>query len=83
VKKLVYIVEDWDVVKEYACHKEGFYQIISSGDGEEIRLKTSQIGFLKDFKNSNDPLLEEIKKFCKDRHYIKVNGYIWSEKFFK
>ena len=79
---LVYIVEDWDVVKEYANHKDGFYQIISSGDGEEIRLKSGQIGFLKDFKNSKDPLLEEIKKFCKDGRYIKVNGYIWSEKFF-
>ena len=80
---LVFIVEDWDIVKEYACHKDGFYQIISSGEGEEIRLKSGQIGFLKNFDNPNDPLLEKIKKFCKDGHYIKVNGHIWSENFFK
>jgi hypothetical protein len=83
VKCLVYIVEDWDVVKEYACHKDGFYQVISSGDGEEICLKSGQIGFVKQFDNKNDPLLEKIKKFCLDGRYIKVNGNIWSEFFFR
>ena len=79
---MVYIVEDWDVVKEYAYHKDGFYQVISSGEGEEIRVKSGQIGYVNQFDNKNDPLLNEIKKFCKDGHYIKVNGNIWSEKFF-
>jgi hypothetical protein len=82
VNNLVYIVEDWDVVKEYACHKDGFYQIISCGEGEEIRLKSGQIGFVKQFNNPKDPLLEKIKEFCKEGRYIKVNGHIWSEKFF-
>ena len=83
MKCLVYIVEDWEVVKEYACHKDGFYQVISDGDGEEIRLKSGQIGFVKQFNNKNDPLLKEIKEFCKDGRYIKVNGNIWSEFFFR
>ena len=83
MKCLVYIVEDWEVVKEYACHKDGFYQVISDGEGEEIRLKSGQIGFEKQFDNKNDPLLKEIKKFCKDGHYIKVNKNIWSESFFR
>jgi len=36
---LVYVVEDWGAMKEHAGHGQGYYQILSSEKGIEVRIK--------------------------------------------
>jgi len=44
---LVNLVEDWEIIEEYAGDKQGFYQILSGGKGVEIRLAVGKLGFKK------------------------------------
>ena len=80
---MVNLVEDWDVLEEYAGEKLGLYQILAN-DGEiEIRVSTGKLGFRKTFENGNDPLLTRILTFCKKHRYIQVSETIRDEQFFK
>jgi serine phosphatase RsbU (regulator of sigma subunit) len=58
--KVVNIIEDWDVLAEYAGEKLGFYQILAVDGTIEIRVQTGRIGYKKEFENGNDPLLNKI-----------------------
>jgi hypothetical protein len=80
---LVNLVEDWEIVEEYAGDKQGFYQILSGGKGVEIRLTVGKLGFKQSFDNAKDPLLERIIKFCGFQNYVKVSENIRDEQFFK
>ena len=55
--KVVNIIEDWDVLSEYAGEKLGFYQLLSNDGIIEIRVQTGRIGFKKEFEKGDDPLL--------------------------
>jgi len=83
VKSLVYIVEDWATIEEYADSKQGFFQVLSRVEGLEVRVKVGKLGFKKVFTDPKDQLLERIMKFCGSPEYVKVNKNIWDEYFFK
>jgi len=38
---LVYVVENWETIEEYAGDKRGFYQVLPGGEGVEIRPPTN------------------------------------------
>jgi hypothetical protein len=80
---LVYVVEDWETIEEYACDKQGFYQILPGVEGIEIRVTVGKLGYKQSFKDSKDPLLDRIIKFCGSQDYVKVSKNIWADKFFK
>jgi serine phosphatase RsbU (regulator of sigma subunit) len=44
---LVNIIEDWDVLKENAGEKLGFYQLLATDGMFEIRVQTGRVGFKK------------------------------------
>lgn len=80
---MVFVVEDWEALKEYAGDKQGFYQILAVENGVQIRVSAGKIGFKKTFQNSKDLLLERITKFCALLDYIKVTQNIPADKFFR
>jgi len=80
---LVNLVEDWEIVKEYAGDKQGFYQILGNDDAIEIRVAVGRVGFKKEFETKEDSLLKSIVAFCKFRKYIKVSESIQDNFFFK
>jgi hypothetical protein len=80
---LVNLVEEWEIVKDYAGDKQGFYQILGNDDAVEIRVAVGRLGFKKEFESKKDPSLSNILAFCKFRKYIKVSESIRDENFFK
>jgi hypothetical protein len=83
VNKVVNIIEDWDVLAEYAGEKLGFYQLLSNDGIIEIRVQTGRIGFKKEFDKGDDPLLTKILDFCKKRRYIQISENMRDDQFFK
>jgi len=77
------LVEDWEIMEEYAGDKQGFYQIIAGGKGVEIRLAVGKLGFKKSFDDSKDPLLDRIIRFCGFQNYVKVSENVRDDYFFK
>jgi hypothetical protein len=77
------LVEDWKALEDYAGFKQGFYQILEDGEATEIRVTVGRLGFKEEFKNKEDPLLNQILAFCKSRKYIKISQSIRDEFFFK
>ncbi len=80
---MVNIIEDWDVLEEYAGEKLGFYQILENDGSVEIRVQTGRVGFKKEFEKLDDPLLTRILDFCKKRRYIQISQNLRDEEFFK
>ena len=80
---MVIIVEDWDVIEEYAGEKLGFYQLLGSDKMFEIRVQTGRVGFKREFENGDDPLLAKILDFCRKQRYIQVSRKLRDEEFFK
>jgi hypothetical protein len=80
---LVKIVDDWDALVRYARDKEGFYQILGGPDAPEIRVLAGKVGFIREFKCRDDPLLNAILEFCRSKSYIKVSESVMEEFFFK
>jgi hypothetical protein len=79
----VNIIEDWEVLEEYAGEKLGFYQLLASDGKFEIRVQTGRVGYKKEFESGNDPLLIRILDFCKKHRYIRVSEHVRDEEFFK
>jgi len=80
---LVNLVEEWEVLENYAGDKQGFYQILGGAEAVEIRVAISRLGFKKEFDNKAVPLLNRILSFCKSRNFIKINKNVRDEFFFK
>lgn len=80
---MVNLIEDWDVLEEYAGEKLGFYQILAIDGSVEIRVMTGRIGFKKEFKDSNDKLLNQILDYCRKRRFIQISDHLKDEDFFK
>ena len=82
-KKVVNIIEDWDVLAEYAGEKLGFYQRFTIDGTEEIRVQTGRLGFVREFTNRDDPLYKKILDFCRKSRYIEISRTARDEQFFK
>jgi len=80
---LVNIIEDWEVLEEYAGDKQGLYQVLGDGEPVEIRVAIGRLGFKKEFENKGDPLLNRILVFCKSRKFIRISENVRDEFFFK
>ncbi|MGB9134488.1 MAG: hypothetical protein WCC63_02720 [Candidatus Bathyarchaeia archaeon] len=80
---MVNLVDDWEILEEYAGDKQGFYQILYGAEGVEIRVAVGRLGFRREFENAKDPLLDRIVSFCSSRRYVKVSESIRDEFFFK
>jgi len=80
---LVNLVEDWEVLEEYAGDKQGLYQILYGAKGVEVRVSVGRLGFKKEFESAEDPLLNRIPSFCNSQRYVKVSENIRNEFFFK
>ena len=80
---MVNLVDEWEVLEEYAGDKQGFYQLIYGGKGVEIRVAVGRLGFKADFESGKDPLLNRILSFCSAQSYIKVSENIRDDFFFK
>ena len=81
--QVVNIIEDWDVLAEYAQEKLGFYQLLSNDGIIEIRVQTGRIGFKREFESSSDPLLNKIMDFCRKHRYIQISENMRDDQFFK
>jgi hypothetical protein len=81
--RLVNLVEDWEVLEEYAGDKQGFYQVLGEGEAVEIRIAIGRLGFKKEFESKNDALLNRILAFCKTRKFIRISENVRDEFFFK
>ena len=81
--KVVNLIEDWDVLAEYAGEKLGFYQLLAMDGAVEIRVLTGRVGFVREFASRNDPLYVKILDFCRKSRYIKVIRTARDEQFFK
>lgn len=81
--KLVNIIEDWDVLEEYAGEKLGFYQLLATDGMFEIRVQTGRVGFKKEYASGDDPELNKILDFCRRHRYIRVSQKLRDEEFFK
>lgn len=80
---MVNLVDEWEVLEQYAGDKQGFYQLIYGGKGVEIRVAVGRLGFKDDFESGKDPLLNRILSFCSAQSYIKVSENIRDDFFFK
>lgn len=80
---MVNLIEDWEVLEEYAGEKLGFYQILGADGTIEIRVQTGRIGYKKEFENGNDPLIVKILDFCKRHRYIQISENMRDDQFFK
>ena len=80
---MVNLVEDWEVLEDYAGDKQGFYQLLNDAETMEIRVAIGRLGFRKEFDNKGDMLLNRILSFCKSRSYIKISENVRDEFFFK
>jgi hypothetical protein len=81
--KLVNLIEDWDVLEEYAGEKLGFYQLLGNDGTFEIRVQTGRLGFKREFEKADDPLLSKILDFCRKQRYIRISEHLRDEEFFK
>jgi len=80
---VVNLVDEWEVLEQYAGDKQGFYQLIYGGKGVEIRVAVGRLGFKEDFESGKDPLLNRILSFCSAQSYIKVSENVRDDFFFK
>jgi hypothetical protein len=81
---MVNIVEEWKDMEEYSSQvSHGAYKLLGIEGKIEIRVKLGQFGFIKQFDDANDPLLNKILTFCKMRQYFNVSKTIKDEFFFK
>ena len=80
---MVNLVEDWEVLEEYAGEKLGFYQILGADGNIEVRVQTGRLGFKREFDKGDDPLLIRITDFCKKRRFIQISEHLRDEDFFR
>lgn|GEM_PF-781657 len=78
---MVNLVEDWEVLEEYAGDKRGFYQILYGATGVEVRVAVGRLEFKNEFESAKDPLLNRILSFCNSQKYVKVSENIRDEMF--
>lgn len=80
---MVNLIEDWDVLAEYAGDKLGFYQLLGNDGIFEVRVQTGRIGYKKNFEDGDDQELLKIIDFCKKHRFIQISATVRDEEFFK
>ena len=80
---VVNIIENWDILAEYAGEKLGFYQILENDGITEIRVLTGRLGFKREFQSREDPVYVKIMDFCRKNRFIKISQTTRDEQFFK
>ena len=84
---MVNLVEDWEDIEKYTEHlsfwtKIGSYQVKKSVEGAEVKVIVGKFGYIKKFKEAEDPELIKIIAFCKAEGFIKVNASISDDLFY-
>ena len=82
MRSMVNLVEDWAVFEEYARRKKGFYQHTINDGMVDMRVRSEECGFIREFKNREDPLLTRIMDLCRKQRFIKVTENIPDQDFF-
>jgi hypothetical protein len=59
---LVNIIEDWDVLEEYAGEKLGFYQLLANDGKIEARVLTENVSSRKLENRNGKPMVEGKRK---------------------
>jgi hypothetical protein len=80
---MVNLVEDWDVLEEFAEDKQGCYQLLGNEGVAEIRVVLGKLGFKKEFSDPADPLLTRILGFCRLNQCIRICAAVRDEVFFE
>lgn len=80
---MVNLVEDWDVLEEYAGEKLGFFQLTESDGNFEIRVQTGRLGFRRSYEKGDDKELIRIRDFCQKHRFIQISEHLRDEDFFK
>ena len=80
---MVNLVEEWEILEEYAGEKLGFYQLLDCEGKIEVRVSTGKLGFKKEFERADDSDLTRILAFCKRHRFIRVSENVRDEAFFK
>lgn len=84
---MVNLVEDWEDIERYTRHlgfwtKVGSYQLKKSSEGAEIKVIVGKFGFIKKFKEAEDPILIRILAFCQAEGFIKVQASVSDDLFY-
>ena len=84
---MVDLVEDWEDIERYTRHlgfwtKVGSYQLKKSSEGAEIKVIVGKFGFIKKFKEAEDPILIRILAFCQAEGFIKVQASVSDDLFY-
>ena len=80
---MVNLIDDWEVLADYAGDKLGFYQVLGYEGNIEIRVQTGRVGFKKEFKSGDDPELIKIDDFCRKHRFIKIRENVRDGEFFR
>lgn len=81
---MVNVVENWEEMEAYSGQvKNGYYQTAGIDGAIELRVQLGRLGFIKEFKDGNDPLLNRILSFCRGRRYFNVSKTVRDELFFR
>ena len=81
------LVEDWEDIEKYTQRlsfwtKLGSYQLNKSNEGSEIKVSVGKFGYIKKFKEAEDPELIKILAFCQAEGFYKVRRGVLDELFF-
>ena len=85
---MVDIVEEWDDIERYArdlpqcIRKSASYLLKKTKDGVAVKVRVGRYGFMRTFKDPEDPELIKILAFCSVEDFIKVSGAIINDLFF-
>ena len=84
---MVNLVEKWESIEEHTrlleSHaKVGSYQLKNMKGGVEVRVRVGQFGFVKWFKNPDDPEVIQIEAFCRIEGFHKILGTRTAEFFY-
>ena len=80
---MVNLIDDWEVLADYAGDKLGFYQELGFDGFIEIRVQTGRIGYKKEYTNGEDEELVKIVEFCKKQGFIKIRENVRDGEFFR
>ncbi|MCJ7614083.1 hypothetical protein MUO71_04900 [Candidatus Bathyarchaeota archaeon] len=59
------------------------YQVMAEEKKTVVRVASGRIGFIKQFDNPKDPLINRIIKFCKSQSYVKLVNGVEPDQFFE
>jgi hypothetical protein len=81
------LVEDWEDIERYTRHlgfwaKTGSYQLKKFNESAEVKVSVGKFGYIRKFKEAEDPELIKILAFCQAEGFIKVQASVSDELFY-